>query len=222
MRIQVYFQGKILLDYINNQKDHNKIPKTFEILSTKIGCPKCHSDSMVDRIGYTPSVDSFCCYLDCHHSIEVKSILAEGLHKEAFTHIPFIIKAGSVNTYKSVNKLNKTLLLFWYNVVEKEKDYVKIEIRNCLTFEMVKLLEGINCSSEIVLQRKKNKFKPRLNLKIFPESCRFECLNFTDFKYNVSVGTKRQKKVISDSIIKKKILEFKKQKKIIVLSSKKI
>lgn len=217
MRIQVYFKNNRLMDYINCQKNHNKIPKTFEILSTKIGCPRCKDDSLVSREGYTPSIDSFCCYNKCHHTLEVKSILAEGNHKDAFIDLPFVVKMGSVRTYENINKKNKTLLLFWYNIIERENDFVKVVIRNCLTFEMEKLFDGKNCSTEIVLQRKKTKFKPRLNLRIFPESCNFKALSLKDFKYDVSVGTKRQEKVIIDCIIRKQFEENKKKKKLLLI-----
>lgn len=205
MRIQVYFKDELLIDYKNNNKNHNKIPKTFEILSTKLGCLKCKSDSLVERDGYTPAVDCFCCFHDCHHTVEVKSILAEGSQKDAFKNRPFVVKVGSVRTYFRVDKKNKSFVLFWYNIIEKRDNFVVIQIKNCLSFDMEELIDGVNCSTEIVLQRKKTKLKPRMNLKIFPESCKIKVLSLKDFKYNLSHGSTRQNKVIVDSMIRNQL-----------------
>ena len=205
MIIEVYFDKSLLMRYNNLQKDHNKIPKTFEILSTMIGCPKCNGDTLVDRIGYTPCIDSFCCHNWCHHSIEVKSILAEGRQKDAFTGDPFVVKVGSRITYERITKSNKSLMLFWYNILERKKDFVRIVIRNSITFNMENLREGVNCKKEIVLQKKKRSMKPRVNLKIFPESCKYKALLCKDFKYRVSLGSMRQRKAAIDSIVAKAV-----------------
>jgi len=214
MRIRVRFKNSILIDYINIKKDHNKIPKTFEILSTRLGCPKCNSDSMTDRYGYQPSIDSFCCINSCHHSIEVKSILAEGSQSSGFTaNKPIKVKLGSPNTYKSVNKNNKTLMLFWYNILYQDDMFVDIEMKDCVSVLMSTLLVGKNCSLEKVLQKKKTKYKERLNLQIFPELCILKVFKNIDFKHNTSIWTKRQLNVIMNTIVNKKFRN--RQRKII-------
>lgn len=202
MRIEVYFQEKLLIAYDNIQKDHNKIPKTFEILTSMLGCPKCRDDTLVDTGGYTPCNDLFCSYYLCGHTIEVKSILAEGAHSEAFTNDrPFVVMVGSPQTYHNITKHNKTMLLYWYNIIKRTNDFVKIRIRNSIVFNMEGFVEGINCRKKIVLQRKKRVLKPRLKLVIFPKSCMYKSLIADDFKYKVSTGSKRQENAMLNKII---------------------
>lgn len=182
MRIIIYYDNKILLDYLNTSIHHNKIPYSFEKLSTLIECPSCNNNSIIERFGYFPCVDSFCHYTNCHHTIEVKSILAEGNQKNAYQSIPFDVKLGSPKTYSNITKQNKSLMIFWYNIDETNEYQTTLSIRNCIIYNMEKFEIGYNCLKENVLQGK----KIRLNLKIFPEFSIYKELFTSDFKFKNS------------------------------------
>ncbi len=157
MRIVILCEGKKLLDYHNNSKNHNRIPNSFEKLTTQLGCPKCNKNTLVECLGYCPSIDNICISSNCHHSIEVKSILAEGSQSDGFVKEKgFGLKLGSVNTYEKVNK-NKTLLLFWYNIKIQTEDFVILDIKDIVMIPMTKLYVGKNCKRLIVKQKKKTK-----------------------------------------------------------------
>ena len=189
-RFKVFFNGNQLFDFILNKKG-DTISTVFEIISTKINCPKCNDNTLIIRVEDTPSIDSFCITPNCKHTIEVKSILAEGEQEDAFIGKPFPINMGSVNTYKEARKRNKSLMVFWYNYITKSEDYYEVIIRNVLMFDMDKFNET-NCEKNIVLQRKKSTMRKRMKFTIFPELSSFIQLFFNDFVNIVSIFSKRQ------------------------------
>jgi transposase-like protein len=211
MNIVIYFDNKKILDYVNNDNSHNKIPYSFEKLSTLINCPSCGNNSIIEKLGYFPSIDSFCHYFNCHHTIEVKSILAEGRHQYAYQSIPFDVKLGSPEIYKNLKKINKTLLIFWYNILYSDEKTTILTIRNCIMYPMEYFKEGFNCSREIVFQRKKIKIKKRLNLKIFPEFSIFKELLVDNFKSNHNFKRVEQIKANNDHNIFNDIKKLKKK-----------
>jgi hypothetical protein len=195
MRLILYKCGKRLMDITNTSKNMNKIPNSFEKLATQLPCPKCKSNTLIECKGYIPSIDVICSHRDCRHSIEVKSILAEGSQKNAYTPGEIInIKLGSVNTYKNIRKVNKSLLLCWYNIIiDDDTEIYKINVRDCILMPMSEFNDGKNCKTTIVLQKKKTKYKKRLKLEIFPEfSVYFSKLSKDDFNLKNSLYSYRQ------------------------------
>lgn len=194
MRIIVTQNEKVLLDYINTNKNLNKIPNTFEKLTTQMKCPQCGCVSLIEEEKYLPSIDVICTNRLCRHTIEVKSILAEGSQSKAWVKDKKIkIKLGSVNTYANITKYNKSLILFWYNIIETTETESIIKLRNCILIPMEKFREGLNCKTSIVLQKKKTKYKQRISLEIFPEfSYAFTHIVYGDFSYINSMYTNRQ------------------------------
>lgn len=194
MRIIVVQDNQTVLDYKNTNKNLNKIPNTFEKLATQLKCPKCGCASLIEEENYLPSIDVICTRRSCRHTIEAKSILAEGSQKGGWLKDKNIkIKLGSVNTYASVRKRNKSLLVCWYNIIILTEKYAIIELKNCILIPMDELLEDVNCKRYIVLQRKKTKFKERVSLEIFPEfSTYFRHITPGDLTAINSMYTNRQ------------------------------
>jgi len=201
MKIVIYFDNKVLLSYVNTDNSHNKIPNSFEKLSTQLGCPRCTTDSLVELLGYHPCIDNICSVTHCHHTVETKSILAEGSQEKAFEKgKSFMFKLGSRRHYEYVNKKNKSLIIYWYNIIFQDENLIKIKIRNVVLISMELLLNGINCKTFIQLQKKKTKLKERLAIEIFPR-LQMKELYVDDFKYKNSMNTKRQNQVFFYNII---------------------
>lgn len=205
MKIIIFYKDNILLNYTNESNHHNKIPNSFEKLSTQLGCPHCKNDTLVELFGYHPCIDNICCDNHCHHTIETKTILAEGMQEKALQKDKNIrLKLGSPDKYKHVNKKNKSLLIYWYNIIYKDANIIKIKIRNIVLMSMEYLCNGINCKTFIELQRKKTKLKERLSIEIFPRFPIKELMP-KDFKYKNSMNTTRQNKVLLHNNILKQV-----------------
>lgn len=170
MNVKILFREKVVFNNIIDSKDQHKIPQAFEYLSTQLKCPKCFNNSLVKTSGSIPALDNRCTYFNCGHGIEVKSIIALGKQKNSYKSDKNIfLKLGSIKTYEDVKKKNKSLLLFWYNVIKEADSLIELVIRDSIIIDMDKLNNGYNCKTSIVLQKKKGKYKKRVKLEIFPE-----------------------------------------------------
>ena len=167
-RVIITFQGEQIHSYkhTNPRIGVSEVCSySCERVSTQINCPKCSANGLVEYLPNYPGIDLQC--IKCGHQVEVKSIIQQGTQKNGFeVNRAIKLKLGSTKTYKVIRKENRTLIIYWYKL-KQDDECLNISIQTTIAVNMGTLIDGVNCKSEIVLQKKKK--KPKVALTIFSE-----------------------------------------------------
>jgi hypothetical protein len=168
--IPITYQNKVIctvsqMTLENSMHLCQSIADFIEKLMTRLRCPHCSSEQLVQLIDNEPGKDIVC--LKCRKYIEVKSILQRGATIGGYDKDKKMrVKLGACSTYNSFEKkVNTRLVCCWY-VRKMDCGVAECTAFNCIESIQVQQVLGVcmhdlvlheNCETVIVKQKKTSK-----------------------------------------------------------------